>query len=77
MAERGTPDPRLAPVPERFRAAFGVGAEGEPVHPADAVGVPLAAIQGLFESVSRNREAIDDLAARLDDAERAGARPPE
>jgi hypothetical protein len=60
---------RLRPTPEQFRAAFGVGAADSAIHPADAIGVPLAAIQGLHSLVERNRREIEELRVRLELAE--------
>ena len=55
----------IRPSPEQFRAAFGVGANDGQIHPADAIGVPLAAIQALYGMVKQNQEVIDDLRERL------------
>ena len=59
----------IGPDAKRFRAAFGVGADDGRIHPADAVGVPLAAIQGLREVLEHQQQAIDDLGRRVELAE--------
>lgn len=65
----------IRPTPEQFRAAFGLGAEDGPIHPADAIGVPLAAIQALYGLIKENQRGIDELRAELALAER-GLTPP-
>jgi hypothetical protein len=54
-----TQDPavrHLGPVAEEFYAAFGLGVDDQHISTADADGVALAAIQGLYHLV-REREA--------------------
>ena len=67
--------PHIGPVPQDFRAAFGVGADDDRIHPVDGVGVSLAAIQGLYQLVQEQAREIDDLRARVERAERAASRP--
>ncbi|MEJ7732299.1 MAG: hypothetical protein WKG00_24215 [Polyangiaceae bacterium] len=60
-----------------FHAAFGLGSSDERIHPVDASGVAIAAIQELEQRVraldaqnARLRENNDQLARRLDRLER-------
>lgn len=69
MTEHRGSGRRLRPSPEQFRAAFGVGAADGPIHPADAIGVPLAAIQGLHGLAKENQRRIDELRALIELAE--------
>ncbi len=62
----------IGPSAREFREAFGVGADDGRIHPVDGVGVALAAIQGLHETL---REQARELARlrKLVAAAEAGA----
>jgi hypothetical protein len=63
---------RLRPRAADFRAALSVGAHDDRIHPADAGGALLAAIQGLQELVSQQDRELDLLRAGLEAIERDG-----
>jgi hypothetical protein len=54
----------LGPVAEDFRAAFGLGADGQHISVTDLGGVSLAAIQGLDQVVQEKDRQIQDLKAQ-------------
>jgi hypothetical protein len=55
----------IGPMAQDFAATFGVGVDDRHIHPVDAHGVALAAIQGLAAELERVREENAALAARL------------
>jgi hypothetical protein len=62
----------IGPMAQDFRAAFAVGKDEKTIHAADANGVALAAIQGLYllvqekdAQLSAQQERIAALEARL------------
>jgi hypothetical protein len=56
----------IGPMAQDFYAAFGVGVDDRHIHPADGVGVALAAIQALHELVRAQADEIAELRVRLD-----------
>lgn len=59
----------VGPSVRDFRAAFGVGTDGDEIDLVDGVGVALAAIQGLHKLVEEHALDLAELSARLDRAE--------
>jgi hypothetical protein len=59
----------IRPMAQDFAAAFGVGADDRHIHPIDAQGVALAAIQGLGNEIESLRAGNARLAARLRELE--------
>lgn len=57
--------PHLGPTAQDFHAAFGLGDSDITINTADAQGVALAAIQGLYQVVREQRAEIAALEARL------------
>jgi hypothetical protein len=55
----------VGPMAEDFRAAFGLGADGETLSVTDVSGVALAAIQALLQRVRKLEEANRELSERL------------
>ncbi len=58
--------PHMGPVSQDFYAAFGLGGSDITINTADAQGVALAAIQGLYQLVQEQQAKIDMLEAKLD-----------
>jgi hypothetical protein len=59
-------DPRVrhvGPMAQDFAAAFGVGEDDRHIHPVDASGVALAAIQALAERLAQAEARIAELGA--------------
>lgn len=57
--------PHLGPTAQDFYAAFALGDSDTTINSADAQGVALAAIQGLYELVQEQQEQIAALEAKL------------
>jgi hypothetical protein len=55
----------IGPMAQDFAALFGVGDDDRHIHPIDAQGVTLAAIQGLLAELEQVRAENARLAARL------------
>jgi hypothetical protein len=55
----------MGPVAQDFRSAFGLGNDERHINTADADGVALAAIQGLYQVVKEKDAKIQELEARL------------
>lgn len=55
----------LGPMAQDFSAAFGVGQDDRHIHPLDANGVALAAIQGLHRLLQSQHAQIQALTAEL------------
>lgn len=55
----------FGPTPGDFKAAFRVGGTARRIHPVDACGVMLAAIQGLHELTLEEEKHIRELRAAL------------
>jgi hypothetical protein len=55
----------VGPTAQDFHAAFGLGNDDTTIHTADAQGVALAAIQGLYQIVQAQSEQIASLEAAL------------
>lgn len=71
------PDYRVfMPSPERFAALFGVGGDPTRIHPVDACGVILSALQGLHEAVRAQQAEIEQLRRAMARCQpRCSARP--
>lgn len=68
-------DDRLpGPDPAAFRAAFGVGASDEEIHPVDQLGVLLAALKALYCLVEQRDHEIEQVSAQVEAAENAPPR---
>ena len=72
----------IGPMAQDFAAVFGVGADDRYIHPIDAQGVALAAIQGLLGEIEQLRSQNHAIAARLvaleaDHMVRSGHRDPD
>ncbi|OGV44836.1 MAG: hypothetical protein A2X46_17050 [Lentisphaerae bacterium GWF2_57_35] len=61
----------MGPVAQDFRSAFGLGSDERHINTADADGVALAAIQGLYQVVKEKDAKIQELEARLSALEAA------
>lgn len=61
-----TAAPHLGPTAQDFRAAFSLGDSETTINSADAQGVALAAIQGLFAVVQEQSRQIETLQAEVD-----------
>lgn len=61
--------PHMGPVAQDFYAAFELGDSDTTINTADAQGVALAAIQGLYQLVQEQQEKIAELEARLAELE--------
>jgi hypothetical protein len=57
--------PHLGPVAQDFYEAFGLGGSDTTINAADAQGVSLAAIQGLYQLVQEQQEKIAELENQL------------
>jgi hypothetical protein len=55
----------MAPTPQDFFSAFGLGEDDEHMAALDTSGVALAAIQGLYDVVKEKDAKITELEARL------------
>jgi hypothetical protein len=64
----------IGPMAQDFAALFGVGADDRHIHPLDAQGVALAAIQGLLAEIQTMQADNAHLAARVAALE---GRPPD
>jgi hypothetical protein len=71
MSDRGRLG--IGPSAEEFRASFGVGADDGRIHPVDGIGVSLAAIQGLTETIHEQARELAQLRERVAAAEAAAA----
>ena len=54
----------LGPTPEDFAAAFGLGRTSRTIHPVDANGTTVVAIQALHRRLERLERELADLRAR-------------
>lgn len=52
----------VGPMAQDFRAAFGLGSSDRTIHPVDAAGVTMAAVQALHRELESVRAAQEDLA---------------
>ena len=59
----------VGPMAEDFYAAFGLGADDKHIAAADAAGVALGAIQGLYDVVQEKDGTIQDLQQRVSELE--------
>jgi hypothetical protein len=57
--------PHLGPVAQDFYKAFGLGDNNLTINTADAQGVSLAAIQGLYQLVQEQQKKIEELESQL------------
>jgi hypothetical protein len=57
--------PHIGPTAQDFYAAFKLGDSNKTINTADAQGVALAAIQGLYEENQELKQQLGILAARL------------
>jgi hypothetical protein len=60
----------IGPMAQDFAAAFGVGEDDKHIHPSDASGVALAAIQALTARVQAQQAELDQLRAELAEVRR-------
>ena len=69
----------LGPMAEDFHEVFGLGTDEQHLAPADAAGVALAAIQGLYDLIRERDAEIDELRDRLAriETERSADQPAE
>jgi Chaperone of endosialidase len=63
--------PHLGPVAQDFKAAFGLGENDTTINTADAQGVALAAIKGVYEKNRALEQQVQTLEARLAALEKA------
>jgi hypothetical protein len=63
--------PHMGPVAQDFKAAFGLGESDKTINAADAQGVALAAIKGVYEKNQALEHQVKTLEARLRALERA------
>ena len=56
----------MGPMAQDFAAAFGLGTDDKTIHPLDANGVALAAIQALYEEVQLLKKRLAELEAKKD-----------
>jgi Chaperone of endosialidase len=63
--------PHMGPVAQDFKAAFGLGESDKTINAADAQGVALAAIKGVYEKNQALEHQVKTLEARLKALERA------
>jgi hypothetical protein len=66
----------IGPSSREFREAFDVGADDDWIHPVDGIGVSLAAIQGLNETIREQARELAQLRQRVAAAEAAAASRP-
>jgi hypothetical protein len=67
----------IGPMAQDFAAAFAVGESDRMIHPIDAQGVTIAAMQGLYQMVCEIRVDLTTTRQRLDDQDTVAVGPGE